>query len=296
MHPPDPKVPPVTISPTSVPRLEMNDGHRISQLGFGVFKVPPERTAEAVLHALDTGYRAIDTAAAYDNEEGVADAITRSGLAREDVFVTTKVWNGDHGRDRARAGFERSLERLRSEYVDLYLIHWPQPAHDLYLETWETLIELRDSGRARSIGVSNFLPQHLDRIIDATGVTPSVNQIEVHPWLQQAELRASHAEHGILTEAWSPLARGGELLRDPAIEETAAAVGRTPAQVVLRWHVQIGNIVIPKSVTPSRIAENFRIFDFALEDDRMRAIAAREAGRRIGPDPATFGPTSASSR
>jgi 2,5-diketo-D-gluconate reductase A len=273
---------------TAVPQLEMNDGQRMPQLGFGVFQVPPDETAEAVLQALGAGYRAIDTASAYGNEEGVADAIARSGLPREEVFVTTKVWNGDHGRARARAGFERSLQALRSEYVDLYLIHWPQPARDLYLETWETLIELRNSGRARSIGVSNFLPEHLGRIIGATGVIPAVNQIELHPWLQQAELRASHADHGILTEAWSPLARGGDLLREPAVEEVAAAVGRTPAQVVLRWHVQLGNAVIPRSVTPSRIEENFRIFDFALDDDQMRTIAALDAGRRIGPDPATL--------
>lgn len=275
-------------STNSVLQLRLNDGRHIPQLGFGVFQVPPEETAEAVAHALATGYRSIDTAAAYQNEAGVGDAIRDSGVAREDVFVTTKLWNGDHGRDAALAAFENSLERLGFDYVDLYLIHWPVPSQGLYMETWQALTEFKGDGRARSIGVSNFNRDHLDRVIDATGVVPSVNQVELHPRLQQSELRRYHQEHGILTEAWSPLAQGGELLSDATIEEIALTVGRTAAQVVLRWHVQVGNVVIPKSVTPSRIEENFRIFDFELSDEQMDKIAHLDVGERTGPDPATF--------
>jgi 2,5-diketo-D-gluconate reductase A len=271
----------------STPELQLNDGSSIPQLGFGVFQVPPEDTADAVEHALRTGYRAVDTAAAYRNEAGVADGIARSGLDRGEVFVTTKLWNADHGREAAPRAFERSLQQLRSEYVDLYLIHWPVPSKDQYVETWQALTELKADGRARSIGVSNFEVEHLERIIDATGVVPVVNQIELHPRLQQAELRSFHEQHGIQTEAWSPLGQGA-ILDQPEINEIAASLDRTPAQVVLRWHIQLGNIVIPKSVTPARIEENFRIFDFELDDDAMRAIADLDAGGRIGPEPATF--------
>jgi diketogulonate reductase-like aldo/keto reductase len=269
------------------PRLQMNDGREIPQLGFGVFQVPPDDTAAAVAHALRTGYRHIDTAAAYQNEEGVGEAIRDSGLDRDDVFVTTKVWNSSQGRERSARSFEKSLGRLGLDQVDLFLIHWPAPGQDLYLETWETLIELRDSGRARSIGVSNFYPEHLERIIDATGVIPAVNQIELHPRFPQRELREFHAQHGILTEAWSPLAQS-EVLDDPQLGEVAQRFDRTPAQVVLRWHLQVGNIVIPKSVTPSRIEENFLVFDFELTDDDMRAVESLDTGQRIGPDPLVF--------
>jgi 2,5-diketo-D-gluconate reductase A len=271
----------------SIPQLDLIDGNHIPQLGFGVFLVPPEETSEAVQHALRTGYRAIDTAAMYRNEDGVADAIARSSLERGELFVTTKVWNNDHGHDRALRAFERSLERLRSDYVDLYLIHWPAPSQGLYVETWQGLTEIQADGRARSIGVSNFQVDHLQRIIEETGVVPAVNQIELHPRLQQAELRSFHAEHEIVTEDWSPLGRG-RTLDEPVIRQIAASVERTPAQVVLRWHVQLGNVVIPKSVTPARIEENFQIFDFELDEDQMDAIAGLDAGGRIGPDPATF--------
>ncbi len=273
---------------TSVPLLHLNDGNRIPQLGLGVFKVPPDDAADVVRTALQAGYRHIDTAAAYGNETGVAEGIERSGVPREDVFVTTKLWNGDHGRDRARRALEGSLERLGFEFVDLYLIHWPVPGQDQYVETWQTLIELKAEGRVRSIGVSNFLLGHLERIIGETGETPTVNQIELHPRLVQAELRGFHQEHAILTEAWSPLGRG-ELLDQTAIVGVARAHGRTPAQVMIRWHLQLGNVVIPKSVTPSRIEENFDVFDFVLDDEQMRSISELDAGHRYGPDPAQFG-------
>jgi 2,5-diketo-D-gluconate reductase A len=278
----------MTTQTTSVPYLDLNDGNRMPQLGFGVFQVPAEETAEAVGRALETGYRSIDTAAAYGNEQGVRDAVQTSGLDRGEVFVTTKLANPEHGRDSARRAFRQSLEKLGGDYVDLYLIHWPIPSKDQYVETWETLCALRDEGSVRSIGVSNFQVEHLERIIDATGVVPAVNQIELHPRLQQPELRRFHSEHGILTEAWSPLGKG-ELLDDPVLEEIASAHDRTPAQVVLRWHIQLGNVVIPKSVTPARIEENFQVFDFALARDEMDRLAELDRGERTGPDPDTFG-------
>jgi 2,5-diketo-D-gluconate reductase A len=260
----------------------------IPQLGFGVFQVPPEDTAGVVSRALDVGYRHVDTAAAYGNEEGVGEAVRSSGLDRGEVFITTKCWNESQGRERSRRALEKSLARLGMDYVDLYLIHWPAPARDLYLETWEALIEAQSDGLARQIGVSNFQPEHLERIISATGVTPVVNQVELHPRLQQSSLREVHDRLGITTEAWSPLAKG-EVLGDPVIESIASAHSRTPGQVVLRWHIQLGNVVIPKSVTPERIAENFDVFGFELGDDDMAAIAELDRGERTGPDPATFG-------
>lgn len=270
-----------------VPNLPLNDGREIPQIGFGVFQVSPDETVDAVLHALNTGYRAIDTAAMYGNESEVAEAIARSGLDRSQVFVTTKLWNSDQGRDEAMRAFEQSLSRLHFDYIDLYLIHWPAPSLGLYVETWKAFTELQQDGRARSIGASNFTVEHLERIIDETGVVPTVNQIELHTRLQQPELRRFHSEHGIVTEAWSPLARG-RAVRERAIEEIADGHDRTPAQVVLRWHVQLGNVVIPRSVTPSRIEENFRIFDFSLAEDEMEAIGALEESARVGPDPRTF--------
>jgi 2,5-diketo-D-gluconate reductase A len=271
-----------------VPSLECNDGNHIPQLGFGVFQVSPEDTTDAVLHALRAGYRLIDTAAMYGNEAEVAEAIARSGLERSEVFITTKVWNDDHGRDRTMRAFEGSLERLSSQWVDLYLIHWPAPSQGRYVETWQAMCELRDEGRARSIGVSNFLPDHSERIIDATGVAPAVNQVELHPRLQQRELRAFHAEHRIVTESWSPLGRGA-ILDDPVVKDVAAQTGRTAAQVLLRWNVQIGCVVIPRSVRPVRIEENSQIFDFELDQEQMEAIARLDREQRIGPDPARFG-------
>jgi 2,5-diketo-D-gluconate reductase A len=273
--------------PDKTRHAELADGRTMPRIGFGVFQVPPYQTVDAVGYALRTGYRAVDTAAAYGNEREVGEAIRGSSLDPEEVFVTTKLWNSDHGRRSAERASARSLDRLGFDYVDLYLIHWPAPARGLYVETWEALIELQAAGRARSIGVSNFEIEHLEQVIDATGVVPAVNQVELHPRLQQAELRRFHADHGIVTEAWSPIAKG-TVLDDPVIREIAAGDGKTPAQIVLRWHLQLGNVVIPKSVTPERIGENFRIFDFTLDDEAMGRIEALDAGERTGPDPATF--------
>lgn len=255
-------------------------------LGFGTFQIPPEDTAEAVGLALDAGYRHVDTAAAYRNERGVGEAIRDSGIPREEIWVTTKCWNSQQGRDEARRACEKSLERLGLDRIDLYLIHWPLPSKDLYAETWETFVELQRDGLVRDIGVSNFRPAHLERIVAATGVTPSVNQVELHPYLQQAELRAEHERRGIVTESWSPLAQGA-VLDDPVITGIAEAHGRTPGQVVIRWHLQLGCVVIPKSVTPSRIAENLDV-GFELSDDEMARIASLDRGERIGPDPDVF--------
>jgi diketogulonate reductase-like aldo/keto reductase len=269
---------------TPVPNVPLPDGVAIPQLGFGVFQVPPEDTAEVTLRALRSGYRHIDTAAAYGNEAGVGQALRASGLDREEVFVTTKCWNDDQGYEEAKRALRASLDRLELDAVDLYLIHWPAPARDRYVDTWRAFIELKDAGLTRAIGVSNFQPAHLARIVDETSVTPAVNQIELHPRLQQPGLRREHADRGIVTEAWSPLAQGA-VLSDAVIVRIAEAHGRTPAQVVLRWHLQLGNVIFPKSVTPERIAENFALFDFALGDDEMAAIAELDAGERIGPDP-----------
>jgi 2,5-diketo-D-gluconate reductase A len=275
-------------SPTDqAPTLPMRGGETIPQLGFGVFQVPPEETEEAVARALQAGYRHLDTAAAYRNEAAVGLAVRASGLDRGEVFITTKCWNDDQGRDQARRACERSLERLEVDHLDLYLIHWPAPARDRYVDTWRTFIELRDEGAVRSIGVSNFQAPHLRRLIEETGETPAINQIELHPHLQQVGLRREHGELGILTEAWSPLAQS-QVLDDPAIVAIAEHHGRTPAQVVIRWHLQLGNVVIPKSVTPERIRENFDVFDFQLSDAQMDAIGELDEGRRTGPDPDTF--------
>ncbi len=278
----------MTSKTTVVPDLNLNDGNRIPQLGFGVFLVPEDETAQAVGQALGTGYRLIDTAAAYGNEVGVRDAVETSELDRGDIFITTKLRNRDHGRHNVPRAYERSLDKLGGGYIDLYLIHWPVPQKDDYVETWEALCELQREERVRSIGVSNFQVEHLERIIDATGVVPAVNQIELHPHLQQLELRRFHEEHGIKTEAWSPLGKA-QFLDDETIQRIASAHGRTPAQVVLRWHIQLGNIVIPKSVTPSRIEENFNIFDFELSDEEMHAMFELDRDERTGPDPDTFG-------
>lgn len=272
-----------------VPSLRLNDGHTIPQLGFGVFQVPPEVTESVTLQALEVGYRHIDTAEMYRNESGVGRAIARSGLARSEVFVTSKLNNGFHRPAEARAAFERTLEALGSDYVDLFLIHWPLPTlyGGDYVSTWETLAEFQRDGRARSIGVSNFQIDHLDRLQAETDVLPAVNQIEVHPYLTQEPLRTYDAEHRIATEAWSPLARG-KVLGDPVITSVAGKVGRTSAQVVLRWHVQRGDIVFPKTVTPARMTENFEIFDFALDASDMAAISGLNRDERTGPDPDTF--------
>ncbi|MEA2125144.1 MAG: 2,5-diketo-D-gluconate reductase [Solirubrobacteraceae bacterium] len=269
---------------TSAPTIALSDGTEIPQLGFGVFQIPEDETVEAVRHALEAGYRHIDTAKAYGNEAEVGEAVRAFG---EPVYVTTKLWNSDQGADAARAAFDASFERLGLDHVDLYLIHWPVPSQGKYVETWQTLLELRESDRLRSAGVSNFQPAHLDAIVEATGVTPVINQIELHPYLQQRELREYHAAHGIVTEAWSPLAQG-EVLDDPVLTEIAEAHGKSSGQVVLRWHIQLGNVVFPKSATPERIRENFAIFDFELSDDQMAAIESLDKGERTGPDPDTM--------
>jgi 2,5-diketo-D-gluconate reductase A len=272
---------------TSIPTVALHDGVEIPQLGFGVFQVPPEETQEVVETALASGYRHIDTAAAYRNERGVGEAIASAGLARDEVFLTTKLWNSEQGFDSTLAAFDQSLERLGTDHVDLYLIHWPMPGEDRYVDTWRAFEQIHAEGRARSIGVSNFRVEDLERLRGEAGKLPTVNQIELHPSLQQAELRAWHAEHDVATEAWSPLAQGA-LLDDDTIVTIAAHREKTPAQVILRWHLQLGNVVIPKSVTAERIRENIEIFDFELSEDDMAAIARLDVGERTGPDPAKF--------
>jgi 2,5-diketo-D-gluconate reductase A len=272
----------------NVPTLRLNDGREIPQLGFGVFQVPPAETEAAVTRALEVGYRHIDTAAAYRNEAGVARAIAAVGLDRSEIFVTTKLFNDDHGGEKAQRAFAASLERLETDYVDLYLIHWPVPSKDRYVETWQALEEFHSEGRARSIGVSNFNVEHLERLGHETETVPAVNQVELHPYFAQRELRAYQRDHGIATEAWSPIGQGGDVLDDPAIGAIAESHDRSPAQVIIRWHLQSGNIVIPKSVTPERIAENFRALHFELSDAEMAQIDGLDRGERLGPDPATF--------
>jgi diketogulonate reductase-like aldo/keto reductase len=271
----------------TVPTLALNNDVVIPQLGFGVWQVPSEGTAKAVRTALDSGYRSIDTAAAYRNEAGVGEAIRSSGLPRQDLFVTTKLWNSDQGYDPALRAFDASLGELGLDYVDLYLIHWPLPKRDNYVDTWRALEKLHADGRVRAVGVSNFQVPHLRRLLDETEIVPAVNQVELHPNLQQAALREFHAEHGIVTEAWSPLAQGA-LLSEVIVTSLAAKYGKSPAQIVLRWHLQLGNVVIPKSVTPSRIAENIDVFDFELADDDMTVISELDMGTRVGPHPDTF--------
>ncbi|MFC4004760.1 aldo/keto reductase [Prauserella oleivorans] len=271
-----------------IPTVTLPGGVAMPQVGFGVFQVPPPETAQAVSAALDAGYRSIDTAAAYRNEAGVAKAIADSGIPRQELFLTTKLWNSDHGYDAALRAFDASLAELRTDYVDLYLIHWPVPELDLYAETWRALERLHAEGRAKAIGVSNFQPHHLERLAQSAEVQPAVNQVELHPYLQQREVRDYDAQHGIVTEAWSPIAKGGALLTDPAVTALAEKHGRTAAQVVLRWHLQLGNVVIPKSVTPSRMRENLALFDFALDDADLAQLADLDRGERTGPDPDTF--------
>jgi 2,5-diketo-D-gluconate reductase A len=272
-----------------VPNITLNNGLAMPQLGLGVFQVGDAEAEQSVADALHVGYRSVDTAAKYRNEPGVGRAIAASGLPREEVFVTTKLNDPDHGYDETLRAVDASLSRLGFDHVDLYLIHWPQPRQDRYVDTWRAFEKLYADGRARAIGVSNFHVAHLLRLLDETDVVPAVNQIELHPYLPQDELRAFHAEHGIATAAWSPLARGGSLLAEPVISALASRHDRTPAQVVLRWHIQLGNVVIPKSVTPSRIAENIDVFGFELADGEMAAITALGRGQRLGPDPDTFG-------
>ncbi|MEU3183450.1 aldo/keto reductase [Streptomyces sp. NPDC006923] len=271
---------------SKVPTLTLNNGIEMPQLGFGVWQVPDDEAARAVGTALEAGYRSIDTAAIYGNEEGTGKAIAASGTPREDLFVTTKLWNRDQGYDSTLRAFDTSLKKLGLDYVDLYLIHWPMPEAGTYTDTYKAFEKIYADGRARAIGVSNFHPEYLERLTGETSVVPAVNQIELHPQLQQAGVRAFHAEHGIATEAWSPLGQGKGLLDVPTVVAVAHKHGKTPAQVVLRWHLQIGNVVIPKSVTPSRIRENIDVFGFELDADDLAAFAALDEGKRLGSDPA----------
>ncbi|MDX6730991.1 MAG: 2,5-diketo-D-gluconate reductase [Baekduia sp.] len=274
-------------SDTTVPAVTLRDEEQIPQLGFGTWQIPPQQAADVVTRALLAGYRHVDTAAAYENEAGVGQAIHAAGLQRDDVYLTTKLQNSDHGYEQAKRALRASLGRLEVEHVDLYLIHWPVPSTDRYVETWQAMIELQQEGLTRSIGVSNFNQPHLERIIAETGVTPAVNQIELHPYLQQAGLRRAHADLGVVTEGWSPLAQG-RVAQDPAIKEIADAHGVSNGQVAIRWQLQLGNVVFPKSVTQERIEENFDVFGFELTDAELAAIASLDAGERTGPDPDTF--------
>jgi 2,5-diketo-D-gluconate reductase A len=275
------------VTELTIPSIALHDGVEIPQLGFGVFQVQPEETPSVVEVAFAAGYRHIDTAAAYRNEKGVGAAIAASGLPREELFITTKLWNSQQGYDSTLEAFEASLGRLGLDRVDLYLIHWPAPSEDRFVDTWRAFERILEEGRARTVGVSNFRIEDLERLSSETGTRPTVNQIELHPSFQQKELRAWHAEHGIVTEAWSPLAQGG-LLEVETIVRIAERHGKTPAQAILRWHLQLGNVVIPKSVTPERIRENLELFDFELADEEMAEFATLDSGERIGPDPETF--------
>lgn len=268
-----------------VPNLALNDGSSAPQIGFGVFQIPDAETADAVAHALSAGYRSIDTAAIYGNEAGVRKGIERSGVPRGEIFLTTKLWNAEQGFDETLRAFDASLEKLGTDYVDMYLIHWPTPKRDRYVDTWKAFIRLREEGRIRSIGVSNFQPAHLDRIVAETGVVPVVNQIELHPDFSQRDVVAANQRHKVVTESWSPLGQGGDLLKQSTLVEIGRKHGKTPAQVILRWHVQLGYMVIPKSVTPERIAANIDVFDFELSDGDMKAIDGLDAGNRMGPHP-----------
>ena len=272
---------------TSAPLIELNDGNSIPQLGLGVWQLTDEEATAAVSDALETGYRHIDTAAIYRNETGVGRAIAASALPRDEIFVTTKLWNKAQGRDLARSGLERSLEKLGLDHVDLYLIHWPCPAQDKYVETWEQLIDFRSEVLARSIGVCNFLPGHLDAIVDETGITPAIDQIELHPTFQPDDLINHCADLGVAVESWSPLGQAADLA-DPVITGIAGRLGATPAQVVIRWHLDRGFIVIPRSKNPERIASNFGALDVQLSAEDRAAIDALNASNRLGPDPATF--------
>ncbi len=272
----------------AVPSLAMNNGIQIPQLGFGVFLIPAEETEKAVSEALSAGYRLIDTAQGYRNEEGVGAAMASAGIQRDELFITTKLTNSEQGYDKALRAFDESMNKLGIDVLDLFLIHWPQPMFDQYVETWRAFERLLADGRVSSIGVSNFEIEHLERLLAETDVVPAVNQVELHPEFPQEELREFHAAHGILTESWGPLGQGKGLLENPHIVDVARRKARTPGQVVLRWHIQLGNLVIPKSVNPGRIRENIDIFDFELDESDMQAIEQVRTGRRLGADPNHF--------
>lgn len=274
--------------PAQVPLLDLNDARRLPQLGFGVWQVSNEEVTPAVATALEAGYRAVDTAQGYDNEAGVGAALAASGIPREQLFVTSKLRTKLLGYDNAMQGIEATLKALKLDYLDLFLIHWPAPEHDLYVKTWKAFVGMKEQGIVRSIGVSNFLPDYIERLIAETGVVPAVNQIEIHPEFQQLDVRAFHKTNGILLQAYSPLGSGA-VLDNPAIATIADRLGRSPAQVIIRWHIQQGLAVIPKSVTPERIRENLAVFDFELSDDDMAAIAKLDKpDGKTGSDPATF--------
>jgi 2,5-diketo-D-gluconate reductase A len=273
---------------SSIPTLPLIDGRRIPQFGLGVWQTPADETARVVGEAFKLGYRHIDTAAIYKNEEGVGRAIAEAGLPRDELFITTKLWNADQGHASTLKALDSSLSKLDLDYVDLYLIHWPCPEDDKFVDTWKAMIEAQAQGKVRSIGVSNFRIADIEHLLAETGVMPVVNQIELHPLLQQSALREYHQRHGILTESWSPLAQGGELLKDAGLQAIGQAHGKTAAQVILRWHVQLGLVVFPKSVTPARIKENAEIFDFELSAKEMAQIGKLDAGTRLGPDPSTL--------
>lgn len=272
---------------TEVPTITLNNGVVIPQLGFGVYQITPDDTRQATLDALEVGYRHIDTAEMYGNEKQVGEAVAASGLARSEVFVTSKLNNGFHARDAALRAFDQTLDALGFDYLDLFLIHWPLPSIGDFVETWKAMQEISESGRVKAIGVSNFQEAHLQRLFNETSIVPAVNQIEVHPYLVQDTLREFGAAHKIATEAWSPIAQG-TVLGDAVIVSIAEKADKTPAQVTLRWHIQRGDIVFPKSVTRSRVEENFAIFDFELSDDDMRSITELDRNERTGPDPDTF--------
>ncbi|MFG2584906.1 aldo/keto reductase [Streptomyces malaysiensis] len=273
---------------SNVPFITLNNGVRMPQLGFGVWQIPDDEAQVAVRNALDAGYRSIDTAAIYGNEEGTGKGLAASGVARDELFITTKLQNGDQGYDSALRAFDTSLTKLGLEYVDLYLIHWPLPAVDKYVDSWKAFEKIYAEGRAKAIGLSNFHPAHIQRLLSETSIVPVIDQIELHPQLPQAELRAFNARHEIATEAWSPLGQGKGLLEDPKLAAIAEKHGKSPAQVVLRWHLDLGNVVIPKSVTPSRIKENIDVFDFQLDSEDLAAIDSLGTGVRLGFDPETF--------
>jgi len=266
-------------------RLTLNDGHTAPQLGFGVWQIDDSVATASVAKAIQTGYRSVDTAAIYGNEKGTGEGLRRGGVSRGEIFLTTKLWNADQGFDSTLRAFDKSLKLLGTDYVDMYLIHWPMPAKGTYVDTFKAMIRLRDEGRIRSVGVSNFNPAHIDHLIAETGVTPVVNQIELHPDFQQNDVAKHNREKNVITEAWSPLGQGGDLLKNPTLAQIARTHGKSVAQVILRWHLQTGHMVIPKSQTPARIEENFDVFDFLLSTADMRKVAALDAGNRIGPNP-----------
>ena len=268
-------------------KTSLRDGSQIPSIGFGVFLIPNSEVVAAVSTALACGYRHLDTASIYKNEEGVGEAVRASNLPRKDIFVTTKIWNDDQGTGKTKAACFASLDRLGLDYLDLVLIHWPVPGRGLYVDTWRELIDLRDKGHIKSIGVSNFNPDHLEAIIRATGEVPVVNQIECHPWLQQTDLRTFHGNLGIVTQSWSPLGRG-KLLNEPIIKAIATKHNSTEAQVIIAWHLKVGNVVIPKSITPSRIQENYQASKINLDSDDIAQILKLDAGIRVGPDPLQF--------